>query len=410
MVVCQVVTACRGPFSRQLQHHFRSRQAVFLRPRSLVGHPRRSLATFSPAIVNRLAMVQTRYNELEAELNALHVGSGKQPTPQQLAKLNREHSELSELVQLLHQLEEKQKEEKDLQSLSKDPDPEIANMAKEELGKVQEGLESLHAEVLRCLLPRDEGGDRGVVLEVRAGTGGDEAALFTAEIFIMYQKYASLRGWRFEVLTESKSDLGGYKEASAAIQGDQVYQRLKHESGVHRVQRVPVNDTRLHTSAATVAVLPEPEEVDLRLDPRDLKYDVFRASGAGGQHVNTTESAVRVTHIPTGIVVAIQDERSQHKNKDKALKILRARIFEKEQERVRQEQASERSRQVGSGDRSERIRTYNYAQDRVTDHRVNLTKYGIERMLSGEMVEEYTRALLQAEETEKLKQLLEGGS
>nr|AMK98478.1 mitochondrial peptide chain release factor 1 [Vischeria sp. CAUP Q 202] len=369
----------------------------------------RLMSGFTPSLEKRLQLMKARHGELEKELAAMHEGgSGNRMQPQKLASLNKELSDLSEVVELMAHLNKQRSDLAFLEITLNDPDPEMAAMAKEEVERAREGVSSLEGAILRLLLPRDDGDDRNLILEVRAGTGGDEAGLFTAEVFTMYERYAALNRWRFDILTYQKGDIGGLREATASVSGSEAYQKLKYESGVHRVQRVPVNDVRIHTSAMTVAVLPEPQDVDLRIDNKDLKIDVYRASGAGGQHVNTTESAVRVTHIPTGVVVAIQDERSQHKNKDKALKILRARVYEKERERIMAQQASDRKLQVGSGDRSERIRTYNFAQDRITDHRVSLSKHGMERMLNGELLEDFSAALRGKEETEKLQQLLEG--
>lgn len=384
---------------------------------------RRHLSTFTPAVLTRLDQMRVRHAQVEEELNGLHTAAsadggqpqqqyqpGSQPAAVRLAALSKELAELSELVELIEDLEKHRADVRFLEETAKgDPDPEMAAMAKEDVTSARETVAALEERVLRRLLPKDDGDDdRGVILEVRAGTGGDEASLFAGEVFGMYERFAAAQKWRFEILSASRNEFGGLKEAAAAVQGHLAYPVLKFESGVHRVQRVPVNDSRLHTSAATVAVLPEPQEVDFKLDARDLKFDVYRASGAGGQHVNTTESAVRVTHMPTGIVVAIQDERSQHKNKDKAIKILRARVYEREQAKVMAAQASTRKSQVGSGDRSERIRTYNFAQDRVTDHRISLSKHGIDRMMGGDMLEEFSEALQSAEEAEKLRQLLEG--
>jgi peptide chain release factor 1 len=258
--------------------------------------------------------------------------------------------------------------------------------------------------VQRLLLPKDIADERNAILEVRAGTGGDEAALFAALLFDMYRKYAAVHGWRFEVMALSESDLGGLKEGSATISGKGVFARLKFESGVHRVQRVPQTEAsgRVHTSAATVAVLPEMEDVDVHIDDKDLRVDVYRSSGAGGQHVNKTESAVRLTHLPTGIVVAMQDERSQHKNKAKAMKILRARIYERERGLRDAAHAATRKEQVGSGDRSERIRTYNFPQGRVSDHRINLTLYNIDDVINGAALDEIVDALIAEDEAEKL--------
>jgi peptide chain release factor 1 len=257
------------------------------------------------------------------------------------------------------------------------------------------------------LLPKDEADEKNAILEVRAGTGGDEAALFAAELFRMYQRYAELRGWRFELLNLAETDLGGYKEAVASIAGRNVFARLKFESGVHRVQRVPATEGsgRIHTSAATVAVLPEAEEVDVEIDEKDLRIDIFRASGPGGQSVNTTDSAVRITHLPSGLVVQQQDEKSQHKNKAKALKVLRARLYEMERARKDAMRAAERKGQVGSGDRSERVRTYNFPQGRVTDHRINLTLHKIDRVLAGEALDELVEALIAEDQARRLAEV-----
>lgn len=367
--------------------------------------------------------MRQRYAQVEKELSALHTGNDggthQQHEPHQhhsaanttrLAALSKELSELSDLVELTQDLEKHRSNVRFLEETVKgDPDPDMAAMAKEDVGSARDAVTALEEKILRQLLPKElKNDDRGVILEVRAGTGGDEASLFAGEMFDMYERFAARQNWRFEILNVSKNEFGGLKEAAAAVQGHMAYPLLKFESGVHRVQRVPVNDSRLHTSAATVAVLPEPQDVDFKLDARDLKFDVYRASGAGGQHVNTTESAVRVTHTPTGLVVSIQDERSQHKNKDKAIKILRARVYEMEQARVMAAQASARKSQVGSGDRSERIRTYNFSQDRVTDHRISLSKHGIDRMMDGDLLGEFGEALRSAEEAERLRLLLEG--
>jgi len=277
-----------------------------------------------------------------------------------------------------------------------DDDADMIAMAEEEIQTLGKALEQGEHDLKIMLLPKDKDDERNAILEVRAGTGGDEAALFGADLFSMYQRFAANQGWRFEVLEISETGIGGYKEASATITGNNVFARLKFESGVHRVQRVPETETggRIHTSAATVAVLPEAEDVDVTLDDQDLRVDVFRASGPGGQSVNTTDSAVRITHIPTGIVVSQQDEKSQHKNRAKAMKILRARIYDAERARAEAERAASRKGQVGSGDRSERIRTYNFPQGRVTDHRINLTLYKLDKILAGESLDELVNALI----------------
>jgi peptide chain release factor 1 len=271
--------------------------------------------------------------------------------------------------------------------LLKEADEELRRMAQEEIAALTAQQEQIEHELVLALLPKDPHDDKNVVLEIRAGTGGEEAALFAADLFRMYAKYAEAKRWRVEILSQHPTGVGGFKEIIALIEGERVYRTLKYESGVHRVQRVPVTESqgRIHTSAVTVAVLPEAEDVDVQIDSKDLKIDVFRSSGPGGQHVNTTDSAVRVTHLPTGIVTTCQDEKSQHKNKAKALKVLRARLLDREQQRQREELAQKRRSQVGTGDRSERIRTYNFPQGRVTDHRIGLTLYKLESVLEGNL-------------------------
>jgi peptide chain release factor 1 len=286
-------------------------------------------------------------------------------------------------------------------------DREMAEMAREEIARLDEELPALEHQVQLMLLPKDAADERNVILEVRAGTGGDEAALFAGDLFRMYTRYAQLQGWSVDLMSASEGEMGGYKEVIAEISGRGVFAKLKFESGVHRVQRVPVTegDGRIHTSAATVAVLPEPEEVDIEIEDKDLRIDVYRASGAGGQHVNKTESAVRITHIPTGVVVAQQDEKSQHKNKARAMQILRARIYEAEREKLDRERAAERKGQVGSGDRSERIRTYNFPQSRVTDHRINLTLYKLDQIVAGDALDEMISALVAEDQAARLAAL-----
>jgi peptide chain release factor 1 len=282
--------------------------------------------------------------------------------------------------------------------LIEDPatDPEMRELAELERDELSENLERLTQDVRIGLLPKDEADTNDAILEVRAGTGGDEAALFAGDLFRMYQRYAELRGWKVEILSASEGEVGGFKEIIASVSGENVFARLKFESGVHRVQRVPATESggRIHTSAATVAVLPQAENVDIDVQDSDLRIDTFRASGAGGQHVNTTDSAVRITHIPTGIVVAVQDERSQHKNKARAMQLLRARIYDEERERAASERTEARRLQVGSGDRSERIRTYNFPQGRVTDHRIGLTLYKLDQIIAGESLDEVIEALI----------------
>lgn len=285
-----------------------------------------------------------------------------------------------------------------------DGDAEMIAMAEDEISTLVKAREEAEHDLKIMLLPKDKDDERNAILEVRAGTGGDEAALFAADLFGMYQRFAANQGWRFEVMEISETGIGGYKEASASITGQNVFASLKFESGVHRVQRVPETEAggRIHTSAATVAVLPEVEDVDITINEADLRIDVFRSSGPGGQSVNTTDSAVRITHIPTGIVVSQQDEKSQHKNRAKAMKILRARIYDAERAKAEAERAASRKGQVGSGDRSERIRTYNFPQGRVTDHRINLTLYKLDKILAGEALDEMVNALISEDQAAAL--------
>src|SRR5215510_4013647 len=326
------------------------------------------------------------------------------------ARVSKEYSDLTPVVDSIKELLKADKEAKDLSDLIAEPgaDGEMKSLAEEELRALKTRLPELERQVKVMLLPKGEYDDRNAILEVRAGTGGDEAALFAAQLFGMYLRYAELRKWKTEILSISETGLGGYKEATMAVNGRGVFARLKFESGVHRVQRVPATEGsgRIHTSAATVAVLPEAEDVDIHIEERDLRIDVFRASGPGGQSVNTTDSAVRVTHLPTGIVVQQQDEKSQHKNKAKALKVLRARLYDMERAQRDAERAAQRKNQVGSGDRSERIRTYNFPQGRVTDHRINLTLYKIDRIMDGEL-DELISALTAEHQTEQIAQLSE---
>jgi peptide chain release factor 1 len=286
-------------------------------------------------------------------------------------------------------------------------DPELRAMAVQEADDIRARLPDAERALALSLLPRDAADERSAMLEIRAGTGGDEAALFAGDLFRMYQRYAEDRGWRVELISASAADLGGYKEVVASVTGAGVFARLKFESGVHRVQRVPVTESggRIHTSAATVAVLPEAEEVDVQIDDKDLRIDVYRSSGPGGQSVNTTDSAVRITHLPSGLVVIQQDEKSQHKNKAKALKVLRTRLYELERERLASARAGARKSMVGSGDRSERIRTYNFPQGRVTDHRINLTLHRLSEILEGPGLDELISALIAEDEAARLAQL-----
>ncbi len=300
-------------------------------------------------------------------------------------KASRELSEIDPIVARVGELRQAEKARDEAQSLLEDPD--MKELAEQELAELKDRIPALEHEIRIALLPKDEADERSAILEIRPAAGGDEAGLFAAELFQMYQKYAVARGWRFEVMDYDTTELGGVKSATAEINGRSVFARLKYESGVHRVQRVPATESqgRIHTSTVTVAVLPEAEEVDVHIDETDLRIDVYRASGAGGQHVNKTESAVRITHLPTGTVVAMQEEKSQHKNKAKAMKILRARIYEAQRASLHAARSADRKSQVGTGDRSERIRTYNFPQGRVSDHRINLTLYKIDRVMQGEL-------------------------
>ena len=320
------------------------------------------------------------------------------PAADDFVRLSKEYSELEPVALKAKDLKAALEEREGIVEIIADPDADsdMRHLAEEEGRALEDRIEALDRDLQILLLPKDAADERNVIIEVRAGTGGEEAALFAGDLFRMYQRYAELQGWKVEIVSASESDLGGYREIVARISGIGVYARLKFESGVHRVQRVPETESggRIHTSAATVAVLPEAEEVDVEIDEGDLKIDTYRSSGAGGQHVNTTDSAVRITHLPTGIVVAVQDERSQHKNKAKAMMHLRARIFEEERRRANEERASDRKGQVGSGDRSERIRTYNFPQGRVTDHRIGLTLYKLDQVIAGDALGEIVDALV----------------
>jgi peptide chain release factor 1 len=323
------------------------------------------------------------------------------------AKLAKEYADLTPLVATIDALKKARAERDDLASLSRDGDAEMRALAAGELAALEKRLPELERQVRLMLLPKDEADERNAILELRAGTGGEEAALFAAGLFRMYQRYAALHGWRFEAMEISETGLGGFKEAIAAVTGKNVFERLKFESGVHRVQRVPETEGsgRIHTSAATVAVLPEAEEVDIQIDDKDLRIDVFRSSGPGGQSVNTTDSAVRITHLPTGMVVQQQDEKSQHKNKAKAMKVLRARLYEREREAAAAVRALSRKTQVGTGDRSERIRTYNFPQGRVTDHRIGMTLYKIDKVMGGEALDEFIDALIAEDQAARLAEV-----
>jgi len=352
------------------------------------------------SLLEKFEKVAERHDELRDRL------AGEIADAQSYARLSKELADLAPIADAIDQYKRMRREKADLDAMigDRETDPEMRDLAVAELEALTERMPVLEKQIQLQLLPKDEADEKNAILEVRAGTGGEEAALFAAELFEMYKRYAGLRGWRFDTMEVSETGLGGFKEATASIVGRSVFARLKFESGVHRVQRVPATEAggRIHTSAATVAVLPEAEEVDVHIDEKDLRIDVFRASGPGGQSVNTTDSAVRITHLPTGIVVSQQDEKSQHKNKAKALKILRARLYEQERAVVDAERAANRKSQVGSGDRSERIRTYNFPQGRVTDHRINLTLYKIEKVIAGEALDEVIDALIAEDQAERL--------
>ena len=339
-----------------------------------------------------------KYNKIENSLNSM-----ENLATEDLIKLNREYAELKPIVEKIAEYRKEQKEILNLNELVKDADDEIKKIAETELIEKKVFLRDLHNEMLRLLIPKDANDTKNSILEIRAGTGGDEASLFASDLLSMYQKFADHNSWIFEILSISETGLKGIKEVICNISGNNVFSKLKFESGVHRVQRVPTTESsgRVHTSAATVAVLPEAEDVDIQIEDKDLRIDVFRSSGPGGQSVNTTDSAVRITHMPSGIVVSQQDEKSQHKNKAKAMKILRSRILDNEIQQKNKERSEQRKTQVGSGDRSERIRTYNFPQGRVSDHRINLTLYNLTEILEGKL-EDLINPLIAEEESKKL--------
>jgi len=347
----------------------------------------------------RLAQIAHRFAELEARL-----ASG-QLEGEAFVAASRDYAELEPVARTVAEVREMRAEIAELAALTQDP--EMSALANEELGELRQKLPEAERRLAIALLPRDSADDRPAMLEIRAGTGGDEAALFAADLYRMYERFAAEQGWRVEPISINASDIGGFKEIVANITGTGVFAKLKFESGVHRVQRVPVTESggRIHTSAATVAVLPEPSEVDVQIEDKDLKIDIYRASGAGGQHVNTTDSAVRITHLPSGIVVTQQDERSQHKNRAKAMQVLRARLYEKMREEAQGAEAEARRAMVGSGDRSERIRTYNFPQGRVTDHRIGLTLHKLNEVLEGPGLGELIDALTAEDQAKRMAAL-----
>lgn len=352
------------------------------------------------SLEKNISRLLSRKDEIEERLSSSSLDTAD------LMHLSKELSDLRPIAEQAAKVQKLKMELSDAENLVKDQDAdaEMVALAEDEIQEIRPKITEEEYQLKLLLLPKDKDDSRNAILEIRAGTGGDEAALFGADLFGMYQKFASQQGWRFEVMEISETGIGGYKEATANISGQEVFAKLKFESGVHRVQRVPDTETggRIHTSAATVAVLPEAEDVDIDIRETDLRVDIFRSSGPGGQSVNTTDSAVRITHMPTGIVVSQQDEKSQHKNRAKAMKILRSRLYDAERAKQNAERAASRKGQVGSGDRSERIRTYNFPQGRVTDHRINLTLYKLDKILMGEALSEITNALLAEEQAEKL--------
>jgi peptide chain release factor 1 len=346
---------------------------------------------------HRLQQLAGRLAELEARL-----ASGTLEGEAFVAA-SRDYAELEPVARVASEVLAMRGELESLQKLD-DPDPDMRALAEEEVARLKAELPDAEHRLAIAMLPRDAADQRPAMLEIRAGTGGDEAALFAADLYRMYERYAAEQGWRMEMISANASDIGGFKEVVANVAGTGVFAKLKFESGVHRVQRVPVTESggRIHTSAATVAVLPEPSEVDVQIEDKDLKIDIYRASGAGGQHVNTTDSAVRITHLPTNLVVICQDERSQHKNKAKAMQVLRARLYEKMRDEAQGAEAEARKAMVGSGDRSERIRTYNFPQGRVTDHRINLTLHRLPEVLEGPGLAELIDALIAEDEAKRL--------
>ncbi|MDY6880436.1 MAG: peptide chain release factor 1 [Desulfatiglans sp.] len=349
----------------------------------------------------RIKEIAEHYDELEVTLGRPEIIRDQKV----YQKAVKEHSSLTPIINTFREHQALEGEIRENRSLLDDPDPEIRALAREEIETLSLNLQRLQEQMKILLLPRDENDEKNILLEIRAGTGGDEAGLFAADLFRMYTRYAELKSWKIEILGSSPTGIGGFKEIIVLVEGQNVYSRLKYESGVHRVQRVPETEAqgRIHTSAVTVAVLPEAEDIDVQINPEDLRIDVYRSSGHGGQHVNTTDSAVRITHLPTGLVVTCQDEKSQHKNKAKAMKVLRSRLLDKEQSEQQSKISKERKNMVGSGDRSERIRTYNFPQGRVTDHRIGLTLYKLEQTMQGDL-DHIIDPLISHFQTELLKQ------
>ncbi len=353
--------------------------------------------------IEKVQDIIARHNELEKELSSGNID------PKLFAKKSKDYSNLGNIISIAKEYVKFENEKKDLEQIVEDKknDTEIIELAEKDLNTLKIKKEEYESKLKIFLLPKDEDDDKDAIVEIRAGTGGLEASLFCSDLFKMYEKVCSKQKWKLEIISISKSEAGGFKEVIFSVSGENIYSYLKYESGVHRVQRIPKTETqgRVHTSAATVAVLPEAEEVDIQIKDSDLRIDVFRAGGPGGQSVNTTDSAVRITHLPSGVVVSQQDEKSQHKNKAKALKILRSRVYEEEKRKKDQERSTNRRNQIGTGDRSERIRTYNFPQGRVTDHRINLTLHKLDEFLTGEIHEEMNHELRLREQDLKLKNL-----
>ncbi len=349
----------------------------------------------------KLAQVLDRFEQIEARMGATTDG-------EEIVQLGKDYAELRPVAEGVRKLQEIRAEMSDLEAMK--DDPEMGPMAREELQTLKETLPDIEKDVSLLLLPKDKDDNASIVLEIRAGTGGDEAAIFAGDLFAMYNRFAQLQGWKVEIETTNEADMGGYKEIVASVSGNGAYGRLKFESGVHRVQRVPVTETqgRIHTSAATVAVLPEPEDIDIGFSMNDVRVDTMRASGAGGQHVNKTDSAVRMTHVPTGVVV-VCDAKSQHMNRANAERLLKMKLYDMEKQRMDAERSEARKGQVGSGDRSERIRTYNYPQGRVTDHRINLTLYKLDKIVAGDELGEVVDALIAEDQAARLADMEQEG-